>query len=84
MSEGQSVRVKLSYGGRTFRRTVADPGAFTWQAFLQWCVCMLVDSVWRGMGMEVGMYARESGTGESGEKKEDRGVCLGRVGRCCC
>lgn len=86
MSEGQGVRVKLSYGGRTFRRTVADPGAFTWQAFLQWCVCMFVDvSVCVEGDGDGGWYVR-TGEWEGGEwgGKEDRGVCLGRVGRCCC
>lgn len=39
MEQGQEqVRLKLSYRGRTFRRSV-DVRAFTWEAFLRWCVC---------------------------------------------
>lgn len=38
MEQGPVVRLKLSYRGQTFRRSV-DAGAFTWAAFLRWCVC---------------------------------------------
>ncbi len=34
------VRLKLTYRERTFRRTV-ESRAFTWAAFLQWCVFAL-------------------------------------------
>lgn len=65
-----AVRIKLSYGGRTFRRTV-EPGAFAWESFLQWCVADVCVC-----GNEMGAYVYGSGGWGKGQGKGE--VVTGR------